>query len=192
MKNHPGIRSKHLIDRKTVWTDSNMEAEFINKLVTEGFSGLWRRSRFGIGYGAARYTPDLELSIHHDNMNRRALVEFKPNSVRDFPIERRRAMLTASHFYKDSICLLYVKKIDMWFQVEPDGKLHEFGTPQPGGLPLKKLSRPRIAFPIINPYGRAYFVRPGNFFMKKTLDGTEEFFKAFFFSPKYKSRRKRK
>lgn len=166
-----------------------MEADFIKNLVRNGFSGKWRRSRFGFGAGFARYTPDVELSVIHDGMNRHALVEFKPNSATEFSFKRRNAMLAVSKFYKDSICLLYVKKTDMWFQIEPRGKLHDFGHPIPGNLPVDKLSRPKVAIPVMNRYGKAYFVRPGNFFLKKSADGLEFFVKAFFLSPKYKKRR---
>lgn len=168
-----------------------MEAEFIKELVDSGFSGKWRRSRFGLGYGFARYTPDLELSILHDGMNRHALVEFKPVSATEFKRARRRAMLAASRFYKDSVCLLYVKKTGKWFQLEPGGGLHEFAPPIPGGVSIEKLSRPRFAIPIMNRYGKAYFVRPGNFILKKTADGAEAFLKAFFVTPKYRRRKKR-
>lgn len=168
-----------------------MEAAFIKKLVANGFSGKWRRSRFGFGVGYARYTPDVELSISDGLMNRHALVEFKPNSVMEFPIKRRRAMLAVSRFYKDSVCLLYVKRTDSWYMIEPGGALRRIPPPTPGGLAVDSLSRPRFAVPIMNRYGRAYFVRPGNFFMKKTADGLEFFVKAFFASPKYKRRRKR-
>ena len=188
---YPSKRQKHLIDGKWLWTDSIMEAAFIKKLVANGFSGKWRRSRFGFGVGYARYTPDVELSISDGLMNRHALVEFKPNSVMEFPIKRRRAMLAVSRFYKDSVCLLYVKRTDSWYMIEPGGALRRIPPPTPGGLAVDSLSRPRFAVPIMNRYGRAYFVRPGNFFMKKTADGLEFFVKAFFASPKYKRRRKR-
>ena len=188
MYRYRGVRKKHLIDRKYLWTDSIMEAEFIKELVDNGFSGKWRRSRFGLGAGFARYTPDVELSILHDGMNRHALVEFKSTSAAEFTPKRRRAMLAVSKFYIDSICLLYVERTKTWFQVEPHGKLHKFDPPTPGGLPIDQLSRPKIAIPIMNGYGRAYFVRPGNFVLKKTADGMEFFVKAFFASPKYKKR----
>lgn len=184
-------RKKHVIDGKRIWTDSLMEAEFIKGLVENGFSGRWRRSRFGLGFGAARYTPDVELSIIHDGMNRHALVEFKPVSATEFTVNRRNAMLASAKFYKDAICLLYVAKTKIWYQVEPSGQLHEFGAPIPGGLAVGRLSRPRVALPIMNSYGKAYFVRPGNFFLKKTADGLEFFVKSFFMSPKYKRRKRR-
>lgn len=184
-----GNRHRVTIDSKTFWVDSDMEEAFIRQLEKNGFHGKWRRSRFGLGFGFARYTPDVELSIIHDSMNRHALVEFKPRSATEFPIWRRRAMLMAARFYKDTICLLYVKRTNKWFQIEPGGKLHEFVPPMPGGLAVGELSRPRIAIPIMNHYGKAYFVRPGNFFMKKSADGLEFFVKAFFASPKYKRRK---
>lgn len=176
------VRGRHQIDGKYVYTDSNMEADFLRELTANGFSGKLRRSKFGIGYGKARYTPDLELSILHDDMNRRALVEFKPVSTTQFEDDRRRAMLAASHFYKDAICLLYVKKTDAWFQLEPNGRLHEFKQPVPGGVAIGELSRPRLAIPIVNGYGRIYFVRPGNFILHKTVGSMEFLVKTFFVS----------
>lgn len=187
-----GNRHRVTIDGKTFWVDSNMEEAFIRQLEKSGFHGKWRRSRFGLGFGFARYTPDVELSIIHDSMNRHALVEFKPLSATQFPMRRRKAMLAVARFYKDAICLLYVEKTNKWFQIEPGGGLHEFAPPTPGGLPIGELSRPRIAIPIMNQYGKAYFVRPGNFAMKKTADGLEFFVRAFFVSPEYRGRKRQK
>lgn len=192
MHNYRGHRHRVTIEDKTFWVDSDMEEVFIRRLVKNGFSGKWRRSRFGLGVGFARYTPDLELSIlDTDGMNRHALVEFKPVSATQFKPWRRTAMLVVSRFYKDSICLLYVEKTKTWFQIEPHGKLHKYHVPTPGGLPVHELSRPKFAIPIMNQYGKAYFVRPGNFVMKKTADGLEFFVHAFFASPKYKRRRRK-
>lgn len=174
-----------------VFVDSNMEEVFIKKLVKYGFSGRWRRSKFGIGTGFARYTPDVELSVlDRDGMNRHALVEFKSQSASEFKPLRRMAMRAVSKFYKDSICLLYVERTKTWFQVEPHGKLHKIDPPTPGVVSVGELSRPRFAVPVMNQYGRLYFVRPGHLILKKTADGMEFIVKTFFTPTKGKRRKK--
>lgn len=179
------------IDGKTVFVDSNMEEVFIKRLANNGFSGKWRRSKIGLGTGFARYTPDVELSVlDRDGMNRHALVEFKSQSASEFTPLRRMAMRAVSKFYKDSICLLYVEHMKTWYQIEPHGKLHKIDPPTPGMLPLRELSRPRIAIPVMNQYGRIYFVRPGHLILKKTADGMEFIVRIIAGSPKYRRRRK--
>jgi hypothetical protein len=170
----------HLIEDKMIHTDSIMEKNLIQQLVSKGFSGRWRRTRRGIALGYFRYTPDVELSILHDGMNRRAIVEFKPNSVAEFPKYRRRAMRASSRFYGDAVCLLYVAKAGCWYFVEPKGLLQKTFEPTPGGITIDQLPKPKFAMPIMNRYGRSYWARPHHVFLKKTADGLELIVKEAF------------
>ena len=167
-----------------------MEAEIIQYLIKNGFSNLWRRTRKGVAFGWSRYTPDVELSILHDGMNRRALVEFKPNNASEFPIDRRIAMLTSRHFYPDALCYLYVHRTNRWYLVEPQGKLVGTTMPVPGGVSIDKLARPKMAVPIMNSYGRSYWVRPHHILLKKAADVLEFFIKTTV-RPTSKKRRRR-
>lgn len=116
----PAKRGYYLVDDKIVYCDSESESKFLNRLVREGFSGKWRRLRGGLAYGLAHYSPDAELCILHDSMNRRALVEYKPNHVSEFDIRSRRRMLAASRYYRDAPCFLYVEKGRQWHLIEPE------------------------------------------------------------------------
>lgn len=178
----------HIIDDKMIRTDSEMEARIIRRLVSHGFSGKWRRTRGGLAFGFNQYTPDVELCILHDSMNRRALVELKPFSPRDFPVKRRRAMVAISHFYYDALCFLYVEKTRSWYLIERDGSLLKTSEPIPGGIPISNLPRPKLMIPVWNRYGRRYVTRPGTFIAKKTADGLEFIVKTFFYSPKRRRR----
>lgn len=161
-----------------------MEATIIRRLVSRGFSGKWRRPRAGLAYGFSNYTPDVELCILHDSMNRRALVEFKAFSVSEFEPRRRRAMLGAAKFYSDTLCMLYTEKNGQWYIIEPRGELSKTSEPTPGGISIDQLPRPRLSIPIYNAYGRRYVTRPVVFMAKTTADGLEFFVKTFFYSAK--------
>ena len=124
------------------------------QLVARGFSDKWYRYRFGVGVGIFRYTPDVHLSILHDSMNRRALVEFKPSSVDQFNKRDRMRMLAAAKFFKDALCMLYVEKTKQWYIVEPDGFLVKTVEPAPGITPIAQLPRPRVMIPVYNRYSK--------------------------------------
>jgi hypothetical protein len=167
-----------------------MEATIIERLVSHGFTGRWRRLRRGLAFGFSSYTPDVELSILHDSMNRRALVEFKAFSAREFTMSRRRAMLGAAHFYNDALCLLYIEATQRWYLIEKDGSLLLTSEPTPGGVLISQLPNPRMRIPVWNRYGRSYFTRPSTLIMKKTADGLEFLVKTFFYSAGKTKRRK--
>lgn len=175
-----------------IHTDSTMESTIIQQLVKGGFAGRWRRHRRGLAYGFSTYTPDVELCILHDSMNRRALIEFKPFSATEFTMKRRRAMLAVAHFYYDALCLLYVHKTQQWYLIERDGSLLPTTQPTPGGVTIDQLPKPRFYIPIWNRYGRSYFTRPSTLIAKKTADGLDFFVKAFLYSPKPKKQRRKK
>ena len=143
-----------------VYLDSAMEATIIQRLLVAGFSKKWRRTFSGLAFGRSHYSPDIELCVLHDSMNRRALVEFKPNKPSDFPLKRRIAMLTASRYYKDALCMLYIERSRQWYILEPNGKLLRSEPPTPGGIGITDLPKPRISVPIILTYGRIYRSRP--------------------------------
>lgn len=189
--NYRGKSGWHLIEDKMIHTDSIMEKTLIAELINKGFSGRWRRTRRGIALGYFRYTPDVELSVLHDGMNRRAIVEFKPNSTAEFPKHRRRAMRAVSRFYGDAVCLLYVSGTNAWYIVEPKGNLQKTTEPTPGGVTIDQLPRPKLVMPIMNRYGRSYWARPHHVFLKKVADGFEFIVKEAF-GQKTKRRRKRR
>jgi hypothetical protein len=168
------ISGFHVIEGKFVHTDSLMEAKIIQRLVRHGFSGhKWRRYRFGITASVFRYTPDVHLSILHDNINRRALVEFKPNATIEFSKKARLRMLASAHFFKDALCFLYIEKTKQWYLIERGGKLLRTSEPTPGIVPVAKLPRPRTMIPVVGAYGRVYWERPGMFLLRKTGDGIQ-------------------
>jgi len=182
----------HLIDDKMIHTDSVMEANVIQNLAGNGFSGKWRRLRRGIAYGWHSYTPDVELSILHDSMNRRALVEFKAFNASEFTIDRRHAMLAVSKFYGDALCFLYIAQTKTWYLIEHDGELLKTTIPTPGGVLINSLPKPRLTIPIWNRYGRGYLTRPSTLLLKKTADGLEFIVKSFIYSPRKKRYRYKK
>ena len=181
----------HIIDEKMIRTDSIMEATIIQRLANHGFSRKWRRMRRGIAFGMFRYTPDVELCILHDSMNRRALVEFKAFSALEFTMDRRKAMLAISHFYHDSLCYLYVEQTRQWFMIERDGTLLKTSEPTPGGVSIDQLPKPKIMIPVWNAYGRSYITRPSTLLLKKTADGLEFIVKSFIYSTKSRRRRRK-
>lgn len=152
--------SWQIIDGKMIYVDSLMEATIIQRLILAGFSKKWRRTFSGLAFGRSYYTPDIELCVLHDSMNRRALVEFKPNKPSDFPAKRRLAMLAASRYYGDALCMLYVERSKQWYILEPGGKLSRTEPPTPGGVSIINLPKPRISIPIILTYGQVYRSRP--------------------------------
>lgn len=184
----PGFRK---IDGHWIYTDSAMEARIIERLVKDGFSQRWHRYGFGIATSVFRYTPDVHLSILHDGMDRRALVEFKPLSVTQFKKKDRLRMLAAAKFFKDALCFLYIEKTKQWYIIEPGGLLVQTAQPIPGFLPVSELPRPRIMIPVYNRYGRMYWERPGMFMARKMADGIGFMIREVFGTPK-KSRRRRR
>ena len=190
MYRRPAKSGYHLIENKMIYTDSEMEAKLITWLSIHGFEGKWRRTRHGIAFGWHRYTPDAELCILHDSMNRRALVEFKAFSATEFTVDRRRAMLAVSRFYGDALCLLYVAKTRKWYIVESGGGLVETARPTPGGVSINELPKPHFMIPVWSNFGRSYFTRPSTLLLKKTADGLDFMVKNFAYSPRRRSRRK--
>lgn len=152
--------SWQVIDGKMVYLDSIMEAKIIQRLVVAGFSKKWRRTFSGLAFGRSHYTPDIELCVLHDSMNRRALVEFKPNKPSDFPLKRRLAMIASSRYYSDALCMLYIERSKQWYMIEPGGNLLRTEPPTPGGITINELPTPRISVPVILTYGRIYRSRP--------------------------------
>ncbi|MGY4893418.1 MAG: hypothetical protein ACO1N2_01850 [Candidatus Saccharimonadota bacterium] len=168
-KSKPGF---YEVEGKRVHFDSMMEATIIKRLIKHGFtSGRWHRYRLGIASSFFRYTPDVHLSIMHDGMNRRALVEFKPLSTTQFTKKARLRMIASAHFYKDALCFLYVEKSKQWYLIERNGLLLRTEEPKPGIVPVSELPRPRVMIPIVGAYGRVYWERPGMFILRKTGDG---------------------
>jgi len=181
----------HKIENEWVYTDSIMEATIIKRLVTHGFSnGRWHRYRFGIATSLFRYTPDVHLSILHNDMDRRALVEFKAISTSQFPKKDRLRMIASSKFFKDALCFLYIEKTKQWYIIEPTGKLFRTNEPKPGFIPVSQLPRPQVLIPYYNAYtGRLYWERPGMFFLRKTADGIGFAVGEVFGKPKVRRKR---
>lgn len=143
-KSKPGY---HKIDGLTVRTDSLMEARIMRRLVKHGFGdGRLRRYRFSIGTSLFRYTPDVHLSVFHNDIIRRALVEFKPISTRQFSEKARLRILAAAKFFRDSLCLLYVERTKCWYIIEPNGKLFRINKPMPGHVTVTKLPPPSCIY----------------------------------------------
>ncbi|HEY8992432.1 MAG TPA: hypothetical protein VIM37_01120 [Candidatus Microsaccharimonas sp.] len=162
-----------IIDGKMVYLDSLMEARIIKRLIQAGFSKKWRRTFTGLAFGRSHYTPDIELSVLHDSMNRRALVEFKPNQPGDFPLKRRLAMMASSRYYRDALCLLYIERSRQWYLLEPGGKLQKIHPPTPGGVTINELPKPIIFIPVLLMYGRIYRSRPLTALCTITAHGLE-------------------
>lgn len=173
-----------------VHTDSQMEAMIIRSLVQHGFSGKWRRMRYGIAYGKFKSTPDLELCILHDGMNRRALVELKAFTASEFKKSDRERMLAAAKYYGDAVCLLYIQKTKQWHFIEPGGKLVRMDAPVPGGVSIDELPEPIARIPFWNSYGRGYTSRPGIFILNKTMDEIEYVAKGLFGTRKRRRQRR--
>lgn len=152
--------SWQIIDGKMVYLDSIMEEKIIQRLVLAGFSKKWRRTLSGLAFGRSHYTPDVELCVLHDSMNRRALVEFKPDKPGDFPLRRRLAMIASSRYYSDALCMLYIERSKQWYMLESGAKLLKIESPTPGGITINELPKPRISVPVILTYGRIYRSRP--------------------------------
>lgn len=185
----PSKRGYRKIEEEYVYTDSEMEATIIRRLVRHGFSNRWHRYRRGIAIGIFRYTPDVHLSILHDGMTRRALVEFKPLSTAQFSMKDRRRMLAAAKFFKDALCFLYIEKTHQWYLVEINGSLLKTSEPLPGSVPVRELPRPRIMIPIYSRHGRVYWERPGMFLARKTSDSIGFIIQEVFGRPRTKRRR---
>jgi hypothetical protein len=163
----------HIIDNKMIYTDSKMEAMIIARLVKNGFSLKWRRSRSGISFGAARYTPDIELCVMHSGESMRAIVELKAFSATEFKLKDRERMLAAINFYYRAIPLLYVEAIKQWYYIERTGELIKIAAPAPGLLNITQLPKPRLTIPILNRYGRSYSSLPSNLALRKLADGLQ-------------------
>lgn len=145
----------HNIDGVKVHTDSRMEADFIKHLVKQGFSKKWRRRRWGIVQGVARYTPDVEISIDDNGVSKRALVEFKPSNTREFSMQDKKRMIISSKYYKTIILLLYINKTNQWFEINQDSSLRKCTPPKPGTKTITQLPE-YWSMPLIGPYGRVY------------------------------------
>jgi len=181
----------HKIENKWTHTDSLMEATIIKRLVAHGFdNGRWHRYRFGINKNLFRYTPDVHLSILHNDMSRRALIEFKPRTTAEFKKKDRLRMVAASKFYRDALCFLYIEKTKQWYIIEPTGKLFRVNEPKPGFVPVSKLPRPRFLIPYYHPsIGRVYWENPGKLILRKTMDGVGYAFSEVFHGPRARRRR---
>lgn len=165
-------RGFYKIEDRWVHFDSQMESTIVKRLIKHGFThGRWHRYGLGIASSMFRYTPDVHLSILHDGMNRRALVEFKPISTTRFNKKARLRMIASSHFYKDALCFLYIEKTKQWYLIERNGLLLRTEEPAPGIVPVSELPRPRVMIPIVGAHGRIYWERPGMFVLRKTGDG---------------------
>jgi len=93
-------------------------------------------------------------------------------------------MLASAHFFKDALCFLYIERTRQWYLIEQDGKLLKTNEPVPGVVSVSKLPRPRVMMPVIGPYGRIYWERPGMFLLRKTSDGIQFVVKEVFGQPK--------
>ena len=184
-------RGFYKIEERWVHFDSEMESKIVKRLIKHGFTNdKWHRYGLGIASNIFRYTPDVHLSIMHDGMNRRALVEFKPIATTQFPKKARLRMIASAHFYKDALCFLYIEKTKQWYLIERNGLLLRTEEPTPGIVPVSKLPRPRVMIPIIGPYGRIYWERPGMFVLRKTGDGIRFVVGEVFGRPKTRRRRR--
>jgi len=168
-----------------------MEAKIIARLVENGFSLKWRRTKSGISFGASRYTPDLELSVMHNGESMRAIVELKAFSAAEFKLKDRERMLAAANFYYRAIPLLYIETAKQWFYIEKNGDLTKINAPTPGLLNITQLPKPRLTIPIFNRYGRTYSSLPSNLALRKLADGLQ-FGVNIFFRPMKRRRRKSK
>jgi hypothetical protein len=180
--------SWQIIDGKMIYVDSAMENRVIRQLISDGFSKKWRRTFSGIATGSSHYRPDIELCILHDSMNRRAVVELKSKSASEFKQDRRMAMLAASKYYGDAVCMLYVEQGRKWYFLELDGSLQPTGHPMPGGVEISKLRRPRVSVPVLLIHGQVYRSRLLAAIGILTAHGLEFGIKTFFGTPKKRRR----
>jgi len=191
VKSKPG---SHYIDHQWVHTDSLMEAVIITQLVENGFSLKWRRSKRGISFGYARYTPDVELCVDYQGHSVRAIVEFKAQSATEFTKKSRLRMLTSMRYYSRAIPLLFVYSTKQWYEIGKDTNLIAILPPKPGLLNISQLSRPRIFVPVSTTFGHSYSALPTPLLMSKMADGLEFGVHLMFGSPKSyrKARRARR
>lgn len=122
-------------------------------------------------------------------MNRRALVELKALSATQFTKRDRGHMRAAAKFYGDAVCLLYVKKPNAWYFLEPHSGLTKIAPPIPGGIGIDQLPQPKLRIPVWYRYGRSYFTRPSTLVIKKTADGLDFIVKSFFYSPRRRNKK---
>lgn len=130
-----------IINGKKVHVDSQNEKKLIEWFESNGFSGLWRRSEIGAVVGKSRYTNDFELSVLHDGVTKRAIVEAKPYKSALTPSIVKRMQGIAS-FYKTDLFLLFSRRDNSWHRIDlATGTLIKYDTPLPGLKPLSKLPR---------------------------------------------------
>lgn len=156
-----------------IHTDSLMEANIISELVRHGYSQKWRRTRRGIAFGYARYTPDVELCIYHQGHSVRAIVELKAFSISEFAMKDRRRMLSAAQYYSHAIPLLYIKKTKQWYGILSDTKTVRILPPKPGLLNISQLPRPHWVLPVFTTYGHSYNALLAPLLLRKLADGLE-------------------
>lgn len=100
-------RHQVTIDGHTFWVDSNQEEVLIRWLEANGFHDKWRRTDYGLKSSAARYAPDLEVSVLLPNgKTDRAIVESKP-TLAHFDTNAKERMRKVAKFYGSSTLLLY-------------------------------------------------------------------------------------
>lgn len=184
----PGWRE---IDGQRVYTDSLAEATFIKRLVKDGFSGKWRRTRTGIESGHSRYTPDVELSIDVDGKSYRALVEYKSQSATEFTMRDRRRFSGITKHYPNALPYLYVCKTKQWYLINPNGKLTRTNQPIPGMILIDALPKPAYTIPVFNRYARIYQIRPLNYWAKIFANMLEFGVQAIFAKKMSRRRRRR-
>lgn len=151
----PSNRHWANIGGEHIFVDSNLEEKILSNLEATGFAERWRRLEHGLNVGANNYTPDLELSVQHDGLTHRALVEIKPYKQAFTPYISERMRGVAKH-YATNLLLLYADKENTWYRVDiKTGELENFGVPIPGMLPISKLYKP-ITLPAKRVYNHTY------------------------------------
>lgn len=187
-----GNRHQITVDNKTFWVDSNQEEALIRWAEANGFHDRWMRRYHGVSYGGNNYTPDLELSVQHEEMTHRALVESKPYLKKFTPYVSRRMRGIAKHYFTD-LLLLYVHDTNSWYRVDvKTGRLSDFGVPIPGKNPISTIYSPWTKkAPKIYAHTYRQRMQPMKIALKITVNVLEDVMYAIV-APKKKSRRRRK
>ncbi len=191
-----GNRHQITIDGKTFWVDSNQEEALIRWLEANGFHDKWRRTDYGLKSNAARYTPDLEVSVLLPNgKTDRAIVESKP-TLKHFDSGAKERMRKVAKYYGSSTLLLYTHDTQIWRTIDTKtGVVSECATPLPGAISIGKLYQPATKRAKGTVWGKRYRERLeiGKSITMLLMNGLESGMRVLFApSQKNKGRRKRK
>lgn len=148
-----------VIGNQTVIVDSKLEERVIRKLHANGYT--WVKPTKGINVGRYNYTPDLELSVQHNDKSHRAILEIKPGQP-FFNTYISRRMLGIRRHYETELFLIYFDQPGAFYRLDTKGVLAPLELPPPGKIPIHKLYNP-VSMKAPAVYSHRYIkkIRPG-------------------------------